>query len=166
MWTIDNQTSASISVKDIPIPQDLLPYSSGQFEVADVLTSKTLAENIASGALVVTNFGTFAPGGPWLPVTYPIHPLAQEIASGNSVPITVGVFSQGKILLNVTALTGTIAIGWEEYDGTTYYPVGTQIAAVSATSTYIASLSDYGIAGRMTWTLTGTATFSLALQMR
>ncbi len=166
MWTIGNQTSASISVKDIPIPQDLLPYSSGQFEVTDVLTSKTLAENIASGALVVTNFGTFAPGGPWLPVTYPLHPLAQEIISGQSVPVTVGVFSQGKILLNVTALTGTLSIAWQEYDGTTYYPIGTEIAAISAVGVYAAPFSDYGIAGRMAWTLTGTATFSLALQMR
>lgn len=166
MWTISNQTSASISVKDIPIPQDLLPYSSGNFEASDVLISNTLAENIASGALVITNFGTFAPGGPWLPVTYNIHPLAQELASGNSSPVTTGVFTQGRILLDVTELSGTISIGWEDYDGTSYYPTVTEITAISSTGQYTTPFSNYGIAGRMIWTLTGTATFGLKLQMK
>ena len=101
-----------------------------------------------------------------LPVTYNVHPLAAEIQSGESNPLTMGVFSEGKILLNVTALTGTLAIGWQDFDGTNYYPVITEIAAVSSVGAYTAVFSDPRLAGRFVWTLTGTATFSLIVQMR
>lgn len=168
MWTIYNSSGASISVNDIPVPQEILPYQTAMFEAADVLTSRTLAENLANGSFCVVNFGSFAPGGPFLPVTYPIHPLATETANGASKPVTVGVFHQGLLMLNVTSMTSgsSLSIGWEAFDGTTYYPVETEIANVTSVGAQAMPFSQYGVAGRFTWTVTGSVTFSLLLQMR
>ncbi len=167
MWNIQNVSSGSIAVNDIPIPQTILPYQSVAFFSSDVLHSRVLSENIASGALVITNFGSFAPGTLWLPLTYVVHPMASETQSGQSLPFTMGVFSQGTLLLNVSAITGSLNIGYEEYDGTAYYPLGTDILNVTATGPQNpVAFSSYGICGRFVWTLTGTATFSLIAQMR
>jgi len=167
-WTLYNSSSASIAVNDIPIPQTILPYTSATFQAQDVISSLTLNSNLANGALCVTNFGSFDVGGPWLPVTYPAHASAQETQNGNSLTFTMGVFQQGKLLLNVTAISvgGSIAIGWEDFDGTTYYPNQTEITAVTVIGQTPATFTQYGIAGRLTWTIVGTVTFSLALQMR
>src|SRR5579875_3311371 len=153
MWSILNNSGASISVNDVPVPQEILPYQTATFEAADVLTSRTLAENIANGSLCVVDFGSFAQGGSFLPVTYPIHPLATETTNGTSNPVTMGVFSQGLLMLNVTALTAgsSLSIGWEAFDGATYYPVETEIANVTSVGAQAMPFSQYGIAGRFTW---------------
>ncbi|WP_304459069.1 hypothetical protein [Alicyclobacillus sendaiensis] len=168
MWTIVNNSGTSISVNDIPVPQEILPYQTAMFEAADVLTSRTLAENLANGSLCVINFGTFTQGGPFLPVTYPVHPMATETANGASNPFTVGVFSQGLLLLNVTAMASgsSLSIAWEAFDGSVYYPAETEIANVTSTGAQAIPFSQYGVAGRFTWTVTGSVTFSLLLQMR
>lgn len=168
MWIIYNQSNAALSVNDIPEPQEVLSNTSASFSVSDVTTSHILAENIANGALVVTSFGTFGTAGPWLPVTYPVHLSGAELQDGYSNPVTVGVFTQGQLLLNVTAISvgGSLEIGWQEWDGAAYYPASILISSVTATGPISVPFSTYGIAGRATWTVSGSATFSLLLQMR
>lgn len=171
MWTVLNGTSSSINVTDIPGDAvQILPYQSALFDFRDIEQSRILAENIGNGSLAVTSFGTFAEGGPWLPITYPVHPLATETQDGHSQLLTVGVFSVGKVLLNVAsvdaALSSSIEVGWEEFDGTDYYPAQTILATTTQPGLTPLDFNDYGIAGRFSWTIVGSVEFALLFQLR
>lgn len=169
MWTILNQSSAAITVNDIPDPQELLANTSGDFELADVTTSRTLAQNLALGALVVTNMGTLSPAGPWAPVTYPVWTnTSNQTQNGQSPYFTTGVYSAGTLLANVSAVTGTLTFLWQPFDGINEYPAQT-IASVTATGPLApTSIPLAGVCGRLTFTLSsgGSATFSAYGQMR
>lgn len=168
MWTILNSTSASVVVNDIAIPQTIAPYGTASFYVSDVLASRVLGENIANGSLCVTTYGSFAASDEFLPVSFPVHPLNTETQSGAGNPLTLGVFAQGMLLLNVTALTqgSSLAIGFQPFDGTAYYPPVSAIASVTATGPVDASFATVAGAGRFTWTVAGSVTFSLIAQMQ
>ncbi len=167
-WTILNSSTASINVTDIPIPQELLPNTSAMFNPSDVLTSRILGENLANGSLCVTNFNTFGTSsGSFYPVTYPILTETTLTTNGSSAPVTVGVFSQGSLMVNVSNLSsgGSVTFAWEDYDGITYYPIGT-IGEVTSNGPVVFSVDEYGMAGRVKWTVVGSAECSVALQMK
>lgn len=167
-WTILNTSTASINVTDIPIPQELLPNTSAVFHPTDVLTSRILGENLGNGSLCITNFGTFgASNGAYYPVTYPLVGMTTISTNGASNPFTVGVFRQGTLMVNVESLSsgGSLTLSWEDFDGETYYPVGT-VGEVTEAGAYVFSLQEYGIAGRVSWQVSGSAECSMALQMR
>lgn len=168
-WTIYNASTASINVTDIAQPQQILPATALEFEFADVMQSRVLAQNIALGALVVTACGDYGPmTGPVAPVTYSVHALQQESQDGNSGPFTMAPFSDGLLLLNVTALGSgsSVAIGFEPWDGATYYPAVSAVAAQTVVGPVTQTFKPAGIAGRFTWTVVGTATFGLLYQVQ
>ncbi len=169
MWTILNQSSAAITVNDIPDPQELLANTSATFELADVTTSRTLAQNLAIGALVVTNMGTLSPAGPWAPVTYPVWTnTGSQTQDGQSPLFTTGVYSAGTILTNVTAVTGTLTLLWQPSDGINDYPAQTLVSATAIGLLPPTSIPLAGVCGRLTFTLSsgGSATFTVYGQMR
>jgi hypothetical protein len=167
-WTIQNNSTASINVTDIPIPQELLPYTSAQFAPSDVLTSRILGENLGNGSLCVTNFGTFGTAdGVFYPLTYPLLPMGAISTNGGSAPVTMGVFQEGTLMANVLSVSsgGSLTLAWEDYDGTTYYPVGT-VGTIDSAGAQVFALSEYGTAGRLTWMVSGSVQCSLSLQVR
>ena len=169
-WTVANATASPIEVQDVGDPQTILAQGSAEFLFQDFLTSRTLQEQIGAGALCVVSMGDFAPFARIAPVTYPLHPSATEIQNGNSNPVTLAPFQAGTLFLNVTAVGtgGSVAISFEPWDGTTYYPAESVIAAVSAVSATMQGFFPVGapIAGRFTWTIAGSVTFSLGYQVR
>lgn len=169
-WTVQNVSQAPVPVLDVPDPQTIAPGASAEFQVRDFLNSTTLAQNVASGALCVVNYGDFAPMSQWAPVTYQANPTPATAitTNGQSLPFTLAPFSAGMVLLNVTALGsgGSIAVGFQQYDGTTYYPVQAVITSQTATGTAAQAFSPQGMAGRLTWTVAVSATFSLLWQLR
>lgn len=165
-WTVYNTTANSINVTDIAIPQEIGPFSSAQFEVADFLSSRILAETIATGGLCVTSYGDFMPSNGWMPVTFPVHPLGQEIQNGQSPPYSIAPFSGGMLYLNITAINGSLSISWQPFDGEAYYPAVSLVDAVTGVTQTVQPFTQQGIAGRFIWTVSGSVTFSLKLQMR
>lgn len=167
MWTILNQSSASISVSDIPIPQTLLPNTSGQFLVRDVMTSNTLQANLANGALVVTQMGTFGPSEEWLPVQYPVYngTISQN---GQSNIFTMEPFTNGELYVNVTAISGTLTLSYQQYDGTTFYPATALVTITTTGAQAPVSVAWLGFAGRVTWTISasGSATIMATLDVK
>lgn len=168
-WTILNQSAAAISVNDIPEPQELLPNTSGQFLLADILSSLTLSVNLALGALVVTSMGAFGPAGPWAPVTYPLWTqTTSQTQSGNSLLVTTGTYSAATLLVNTSALVGTLTFAWSPYDGTNFYPAQTLLTVSATGSQAPVSIPIAGPCGRLSWTIASgdSATFTAYGQMR
>lgn len=165
-WTVLNQSTAAIPVSDIPVPQTVQAGATADFEIADVLSSRTLAENIGGGALVVVACGDYAPFDRMAPVQYEVHASGTETQTGTSDYVTTAGYTSGQVLLNITALGvgTTLTITFEPFDGTTTYPDQSVIAVQSATGPVFQAFAPIGIAGRFKWTLGGTnpsATFSL-----
>ena len=170
-WTVANATASPIEVQDVGDPQTIAAYGTSDFLFQDFLTSRTLQEQIGAGALCVVGMADFAPLAPMAPVTYPLHPSATETQDGESLPVTLAPFSAGSLFLNVTEIgaSSSVAISFEPWDGTAYYPAQSVIAAVSAVGPV--APTDFfptgaPIAGRFTWTITGSVTFSLGYQVR
>ncbi len=169
-WTVQNVSNASVSVLDVPDPTTIAPGDTASFQVRDFLNSTTLASNVALGALCVVNYGDFAPMATWAPITYQANqsPSTSLTSSGYSLPFTLAPFSSGLVMLNVTALgtSSSVAIGFQAYDGTSYYPAQSVISAQSSAGAISQSFAPQGLAGRLTWTISGSATFSLLWQVR
>jgi len=174
-WTVYNSGPLALNVTDIAIPQEIGPSESGTFELADFMQSTILAEAVASGGVCVVDYGDFSPSNGWSPIVYHLHPLATETASGQSDPVTLAPFSEYILYLNVTALgsSSSVAIGYQPlvWSRTTnsiiYLPPIQEIAAVSAVGAIRQVLNEPpDIAGRFTWTVTGSATFELWLLVR
>lgn len=169
-WTVQNVSQASVTVYDVPDPQTIAPGAYAEFQVRDFLNSLTLARNVASGALCVVSYGDFTPMAQWAPVTYQANPspTTDITTNGYSLPFTLAPFSAGTVLLNVTALgtDGSVAIGFQAYDGTSYYPQQAVIAAQTASGAIVQPFAPQGIAGRLTWTVSVSATFALLWQLR
>ncbi len=169
MWTILNQSQATITVNDVSEPQEMLPNTSAAFPLSDVLSSLTLSKNLAEGALVATSMQSFAPGGPWAPVTYPLWTqTTSQTQNGDSFYVTTGVYSAGTLLANVSAITGTLTLLWQPFDGVNEYPAQTLVSATATGSLAPTSIPLAGVCGRLAWMLSsgGSATFSAYGQMR
>ncbi len=174
-WVVYNPGPNSLNVTDIAIPQLIEPFSTADFEAADFLDSRILAAAVGSGQLCIVSFGDFLPFEGWAPVTYPAHPLTAEVSSGESSPLTIAPFSVGTLYLNVTAVaSGSLALAWQPliYDlvgGIAYFgttPLLSTLTTTQQIAQAFAGLGGMGTAGRFVWTITGSVTFSLSLQMR
>ncbi|MCL6442453.1 MAG: hypothetical protein K6T83_03140 [Alicyclobacillus sp.] len=167
MWTVLNQSNASIPISDIPIPQTLEPNESGKFLPRDVMSSLALQTNLANGSLVVTEMGSLAPSEGWLPVSFPVN-NGEVLRDGQSPTFTTAMYREGTLYVNVTDLSGTLTLGYQQFDGTTYYP-DTTLVTINATGPQTPiQISSLGFAGRVTWTLSsgGSATFDATLNVR
>lgn len=176
MWTVYNGTTNSLNVADIGMPQLIPPFGTAEFAATDFLSSRILAAAVGSGQVCIVNFGDFLPlAAGWAPITYPVHPTAAEVSSGASSPLTIAPFSAATLYLNITEVSegGSLAVSWEPlvYDlvgGIVYFSAESIISGI-ATPEQVAmydAFTDLDVAGRFTWTVAGSVTFSLVLKMR
>ncbi len=170
-WTVANTTASPVEVQDVGDPQTIAAYGTAAFLFQDFLTSRTLQEQIGAGALCVVEMGDFAPFARIAPVTYPLHPSAIEDQDGESPPVTLAPFQAGSLYLNVTAVgaSSSVAISFEPWDGVAYYPAVSVIVTVSTVGAVGPTEffpAGAPIAGRFTWTITGSVTFALSYQVR
>lgn len=191
-WTLFNAGTSPVTVDEL--------YSSGSFTILpgatalinaeDVMRSRTLTTAIANMNLVIVKFGGLIDLGRVAPITYyafanppnpPSAPLytpytlttSGSSITANSSPMTVGIFTHLLFLINILSLTGTLSVGWEEFDGQAYYPVQTLISDLTQPGLYTFPAGEYGLAGRVTTTLTSStggvapsATFAIIVQGR
>ncbi len=172
MWTVQNVSADIVSITDTPI---LLTWNPGALQsvpMAYFQQSRQLSQAIASQQLCVIAYGSFAPIASWAPLTYVVAGTLTNTGlqpvtltqSLNTAPLTLGPFTQGTVLLNVTAFGASgdsVALGFQAWDGVVFYPVQSVIAATTTMGPLSAAWNPPALAGRFVWTVSGSATVSL-----
>lgn len=168
MWLIQNVSADSVTVTDTPIPLAWLPQQSLAVPLSYVLGSTALPAAILAQQLVVLQYGSATAGGPWAPVSYVLLGTQAEtglqpatlLQSSQTGPLTLGLWTTGRVLVNVTALAtdASLAIGWQAWDGVAYYPAQTVLGAVTTPGPQpIVPWNPPAFAGRFVWTVTGAS---------
>lgn len=102
-----------------------------------------------------------------------IFTSGEVTATGGSAVFEVGSYSEGLLMINTTAITGTtksVAIALETRVGGVWKAVpNLTIAAITAISSSFNAITNFGDAIRMTWTLhadTTDITFTAAMLVK
>lgn len=162
MATLLNTTSATIQVTDVYPAVSWAPNSSATVPDTMLPQSTQIAQQMATGALVLTAAPVLPYGQGPLTLTY--HALGQETGS-NAAPtsFTVLPFASVRVYLNVTQINGTLTVSWQESPdgGTTWYP-STVLWTTSSVETPNPLTINPGDTVRFPWTLSpgGSATFA------
>lgn len=170
-WTVVNVSGNTVSITDTPIPLTWEPGQRQLVPVAYVTASAQLSQAVANQQLCIPQYGAFAPLPRWAPLTYVVAGSLGAAGlqpgtvqqSGASAPLTLGPFRQGVVLANVTALSagGSASLGFEAWDGTTYYPAETVIADITGTGPWQVAWAPGAPAGRFVWTVSGSLSWTL-----
>ncbi|NMP20762.1 hypothetical protein [Sulfobacillus harzensis] len=175
-WTVQNVSQDSVTVTDTPIPVSWTPGQVQTVPLTYFLHSAQLSQAVQNQQLCVVNYGAFAPLPPFAPLTYTVlgTPGATGLTpvtltqNGASPPVTLGPYTVGTVLLNVTALGASgdsLALGFEAWDGTVYYPAQSVIAAVSSVGPVSAAFNPPALAGRFVWTVSGSVSVTALYQL-
>ena len=162
MATLLNTTSATILVTDVYPSITWAPNTSAVVPDSMLPQSSQIAQQMATGALVLTSAPVLPYGQGPLVFTY--HASNLETASNASpTSFTVLPFSSVRVYLNVTQVSGTLTVSWQESPdgGTTWYPA-TQLWSVTASGLQTPQVINPGDTVRFPWTISsgGSATFA------
>jgi hypothetical protein len=167
-WTVQNVSADTLTVTDTPIPISWAPGQIQHVPLAYFLQSAQLSQALVNLQLCVTAYGAFTPLPPFAPVTFAVlgtlgaTGLTPVILTqnGRSAPLTLGPYAAGRVLVNIQALTSgsSLALGFQDWDGATYYPVQAVGSTLSAVGPVAVTWNPPSLAGRFTWTVVGSVT--------
>lgn len=174
-WTVQNVSQDTITVTDTPIPVSWVPGQIQTLPLAYFLHSAQLSQAVQNMQLCVVSYGAFAPLPAFAPLTFPVLGALSATGltpvtltqNGQSAPLTLGPFSQGSVLMNVSALTSaaSLTLAFQAWDGTVYYPAQAVGSAISTTGPVAVAWDPPTLAGRFQWTVTGSVTLTLLYQV-
>lgn len=174
-WTIQNVSLDTIATTDTPIP---LTWVAGQIllvPITYVTGSAQIAQAIQNQQLCVVAYGAATPQRAWGPLTYVIQGTAGTGAlapvaltqSGASPPLTTGLWTTGTLLVNVVTLAtdSSLTLALQAWDGAVYYPAQSLGSAITTVGAQLLVAAPPPIAGRLTWTVTGSGSWTLLYQL-
>jgi hypothetical protein len=175
-WTVVNVSGDTVSITDTPIPVTWEPGAIQTVPAAYFLASAQLSQAVANQQLCIVGWGAYAPLPRWAPLTYvllgtgsvgSLTPVTLT-QSGVTGPLTLAPYTQGTLLLNLTAVGASgasLAVSCEAWDGQTYYPAQAVIAATSAPGPILQAWVPPAPAARFVWTVTGSVTATALYQL-
>lgn len=176
MWTIQNVSPDTVSTTDTPIPLTWAPGQRLSVPIRYATGSAQIQAAIFAQQLAVLNYGSVAPSEGWAPVTYVLLGTqtldgltpATLTQSGETGPLTLGLWTRGTLLVNLTALTSgaSLAVNFQAWDGAVWYPALPVIAAASSVGPLAVTAWDPPAPlGRFVWMITGQVSATAVYQL-